>query len=47
MIQKRLQLQYADAKVHYPDKIRKRIEFWDSIKAQLKILICQDRENML
>lgn len=35
MIQKRLQLQYADAKAHHPDKIEKRIKFLNDIKAQL------------
>lgn len=44
MIQKRLQLQYADAKAHHPDKIRKRIEFLDSVKAQLKTLESSERE---
>lgn len=38
MIQKRLQLQYADAKAHHPDKIEKRIKFLDSIKGQLHSL---------
>lgn len=35
MIQKRLQLQYADAKAHHPDKIEKRIKFLDDIKERL------------
>lgn len=38
MIQKRLQLQYADAKAHHPDKIEKRIKFLDGVKAQLQVL---------
>lgn len=38
MIQKRLQLQYADAKAHHPDKIEKRIKFLDGVKAQLQEL---------
>ena len=37
MIQKRLQLQYADAKAHHPDKIEKRIKFLDGVKAQLQM----------
>lgn len=41
MIQKRLQLQYADAKAHHPDKVGKRIKFLDDIKNKLKVL-----ENM-
>lgn len=44
IIQKRLQLQYADAKAHHPDKIEKRIEFLDSIKGQLKALESLERE---
>lgn len=35
MIQKRLQLQYADAKAHHPEKTEKRIKFLDDIKGQL------------
>lgn len=35
MIHKRLQLQYADAKAHHPDKIEKRIELLNDIKGQL------------
>lgn len=38
MIQKRLQLQYADAKAHHPDKVEKRIKFLDDIKKQLQTL---------
>lgn len=38
MIQKRLQLQYADAKAHHPDKIEKRLKFLDCVKAQLQVL---------
>ena len=38
MIQKRLQLQYADAKAHHPDKIEKRIKFLDGVKAKLQVL---------
>lgn len=35
MIHERLQLQYADAKAHHPDKIEKRIELLNDIKGQL------------
>lgn len=35
MVQKRLQLQYADAKAHHPDKIEKRIKFLNDIKWRL------------
>lgn len=35
MVLKRLQLQYADAKAHHPDKIGKRLKFLDDIKGQL------------
>lgn len=38
MIHKRLQLQYADAKAHHPDKVQKRIKYLDGIKNQLQIL---------
>ena len=38
MIEKRLQLQYADAKAHHPDKIEKRIKFLNNIKCQLNSL---------
>ena len=38
MIQKRLQLQYADAKAHHPDKIEKRLKFLDDVKSQLQTL---------
>ena len=38
MIQRRLQLQYADAKAHHPDKIEKRLKFLNDIKAQLHSL---------
>lgn len=37
MIQKRLQLQYADAMAHRPDKVAKRVKFLDEIKHQLQI----------
>lgn len=36
MIRKRLQLQYADAKAHHPDTIKKRIDLLNRIKEQLK-----------
>ena len=36
MIKKRLQVQYADAKAHAPDKIQKRIEFLDNISDELE-----------
>lgn len=38
MIQKRLELQYADAKSHHPDKIEKRIKFLNDIEEQLNNL---------
>ena len=38
MVQKRLQLQYADAKAHHPDKIAKRIKFLDNITRQLQMM---------
>lgn len=38
MVQKRLQLQYADAKAHHPDKIDKRIQFLDNITRQLQMM---------
>ena len=44
IIQKRLQLQYADAKAHHPNKIAKRIAFLDSIKEQLKTLENSEKE---
>lgn len=36
LVQKRLRLQYADAKAHNPDKVGKRIAFLDNIKNELK-----------
>lgn len=36
MIQKRLKLQYADARAHHPNYIKKRIEFLDSIRKELE-----------
>ncbi len=36
LIEKRLKLQYADALAHHPDKVGKRIEKLDSIKAMLE-----------
>lgn len=36
MIMKRLQVQYADAKAHAPEKIEKRVKFLDNIAKQLK-----------
>ena len=35
MVKKRLQLQYADARGHRPDKVNKRIIFLDNIKKQI------------
>ena len=35
LIQKRLALQYADAKAHHPDKIAKRLCILDGVKEQL------------
>ena len=37
MIDKLLQLQYADAKAHHPDKVAKRIDFLNKIRKQLQI----------
>lgn len=37
MIDKLLQLQYADARAHHPDKVAKRINFLDNIRQQLYI----------
>lgn len=37
MIQKRLKLQYADAKAHHPDKVAKRIGILDEISKQLNV----------
>ena len=47
MVQKRLQLQYADARAHHPDKIDKRIRFLDDIKKQLLILECGERDSFI
>lgn len=38
MVKKLLTLQYADAKAHHPDKIKKRIDFLDSISEKLKTI---------
>ena len=35
MIEKLLRLQYADARAHHPDKVRKRIDYLNSISNQL------------
>ena len=43
MIDKRLKLQYADAKAHSPDKIAKRITFLDNIKKEIDNLRTQER----
>lgn len=43
MVQKRLQLQYADARAHHPDKIQKRINFLDDINKQLQTLDKDER----
>lgn len=43
MIQKRLKLQYADAKAHHPDKVEKRIKFLDNISKQLNELEIEER----
>lgn len=37
MIEKLLKLQYADAKAHHPDKVKKRIDFLNEIKKSLEI----------
>ena len=36
MIQKRLKLQYADAKTHHPEKVEKRIRFLENIQRELQ-----------
>ena len=38
MTKKLLQLQYADAKAHHPEKIKKRTDFLDTILQQLEEL---------
>lgn len=38
MTKKLLQLQYADSKAHHPDKIKKRIDFLDSIEKKIDSL---------
>jgi len=43
IIKKRLQLQYADARAHHPDKIQKRINFLDDINKQLQALDKEER----
>ena len=43
MVKKLLILQYADARAHHPDKIKKRIDFLDSISQQLKLI--EEREE--
>jgi len=43
MVQKRLQLQYADARAHHPDKIQKRINFLDNINKELQTLYKDER----
>lgn len=43
MVQKRLQLQYADARAHHPDKIQKRLNFLDDINKQLQTLDRDER----
>ena len=44
LVNKRLQLQYADAKAHHPDKIKKRIDFLNEIREKLKRpLLVQER----
>ena len=35
MIKKLLKLQYADARAHHPDKVKKRVDFLDNILKQL------------
>ena len=42
---KLLQLQYADARAHHPDKVQKRIIFLDTIKEDLLKLILSEQEN--
>lgn len=43
IVQKRLQLQYADARAHHPDKIQKRLNFLDDINKQLQTLDKDER----
>ena len=43
MVEKRLKLQYADAKAHHPDKVGKRIKFLDNITKQLDELEIEER----
>lgn len=43
MVKKLLTLQYADAKAHHPDKIKKRIDFLDRISKQLESI--KEREE--
>ena len=38
MVKKLLALQYADAKAHHPDKIKKRLDFLDNISKQLSLI---------
>ena len=38
MTQKRLKLQYADARAHHPDKVEKRIIFLDGINKKIKAM---------
>lgn len=44
MVQKRLKLQYADARAHHPEKVAKRIRFLDNIARQLSLLEMEERE---
>ena len=44
MVKKLLTLQYADAKAHHPDKIKKRTDFLDSISKQLRSI--KEREEI-
>ena len=45
MTKKLLTLQYADAKAHHPDKIKKRIDFLDNISNQLEEIVKRNDER--
>lgn len=46
MIKKLLILQYADAKAHHPDKVKKRIDYLDNISKQLKLIEKKDKDQI-
>ena len=45
MVKKLLKLQYADAKAHHPDKIKKRLDFLDNILKKIKFI--EKNEEMI